>query len=121
MKFLYTWVHKNLEKNFIRESKLFYTYPTFFIKKKNEDYHIIQDYRQLNQFTVPDITLLSLITLLIEKLHGKTLFIKFNIQLGYHNIRIKDSDQYKAGFKTSEGQFKPIVIDFGLQNAPRTF
>jgi hypothetical protein len=90
--FLHTWVHKNLEKKFIRELKSPYACPMFFIKKKNGDYCIIQDYWQLNQFTVPDATPLPLITLLIEKLHGKTLFTKFDIQSGYHNIWIKDSD-----------------------------
>jgi hypothetical protein len=112
--FLCTWVHENLEKKFIRESKSPYTCSTFFIKKKNRDYHIIQDYWQLNQFTVPNAMPLPLIMSLIEKLHGKTLFTKFDIQSGYYNIWIKDSDQYKAGFKTSEGQFEPMVINFGL-------
>jgi reverse transcriptase-like protein len=121
MEFLCTWVHKNLEKNFIREFKSPYACPTFFIKKKNEDYCIIQDYRQLNQFTVPDATPLPLITLLIEKLHGKTLFTKFDIWSGYHNIQIKDDNQHKAGFKTPEGQFKPMVMNFGLWNASGTF
>jgi reverse transcriptase-like protein len=121
MEFLYTWIHENLQKKFIRESKSLYAYPTFFIKKKNGDYHIIQDYWQLNQFTVPDAMPLPLITLLIKKLHGKTLFTKFDIQSGYHNIQIKDSDQHKAGFKTLKGQFEPMVMNFGLQNAPGTF
>jgi hypothetical protein len=112
--FLYTWVHENLEKKFIRESKSPYTCPTFFIKKKNGDYCIIQDYWQLNQFMVPNAMPLPLITSLIEKLHGKTLFTKFDIQSGYHNIWIKDGDQHKAGFKTSEGQFKLMVMNFGL-------
>jgi hypothetical protein len=48
MKFLRTWVCENLQKKFIRESKSPYACLTFFIKKKNGDYHIIQDYRQLN-------------------------------------------------------------------------
>jgi reverse transcriptase-like protein len=121
MEFLCTWVCKNLEKKFIRESKLLYACLTFFIKKKNGDYCIIKDYQQLNQFTVLGATPLLLITLLIEKLHGKTLFTKFDIQSGYHNIRIKEGDQYKAGFKTSKGQFEPMVINFGLQNTLETF
>jgi hypothetical protein len=121
MEFLHTWVCENLQKKFIREFKLPYACPTFFIKKKNGDYCIIQDYQQLDQFTVPDATPLPLITSLIEKLHGKTQFTKFNIRSKYHNIRIKDSDQHKAGFKTSKGQFEPMVINFGLQNTLRTF
>jgi hypothetical protein len=84
--FLYTCVHENLKKNFIKESKLPYACPTFFIKKKNEDYYIIQDYWQLNQFTVLNAMPLPLITLLIEKLHEKTLFTKFDIWSEYYNI-----------------------------------
>jgi reverse transcriptase-like protein len=70
---------------------------------------------------VPDAMPLPLITSLIKKLHGKTLFTKFDIWSEYHNIWIKDGDQHKAGFKTSEGQFEPMVMNFGLWNAPGTF
>jgi hypothetical protein len=82
---------------------------------------VIQDYRELNKQTVPDTSPLPLIRPIIKKLHGRTLFTKFNIQWGYHNIRIKDGDQPKGAFKTPLGQYEPMVMNFGLRNTPATF
>jgi hypothetical protein len=44
-----------------------------------------------------------------------------DIRWGYNNIRIHDSDQWKAAFKTNRGLFEPMVMFFGLTNAPATF
>src|SRR6266699_6391837 len=77
--FLRDWIDENLQKNFICESKSPYASLTFLIKKKNGDYQVIQDYQTLNAWTIPDTSPLPLITPLIEKLHGRTLFTKFNI------------------------------------------
>jgi len=52
--FLKKWIDEELEKGFIRPSKSLYPSPTFLIKKKNNDYRVIQDYQQLNKYTVPD-------------------------------------------------------------------
>jgi hypothetical protein len=75
----------------------------------------------LNEFTIPDKHPLPLITNLIKQLHGKTLFTKFDIRMGYNNIRIADSDQEKAAFTTPLGQYEPMVMNFGLCNALATF
>ena len=47
--------------------------------------------------------------------------MKFDIQSGYNNIRIKEGDQWKAAFITSKGLFKPTIMSFGLLNSPTTF
>ena len=39
----------------------------------------------------------------------------------YNNIRIRDSDQWKAAFKTNRGLFEPTIIFFGMCNSPATF
>jgi hypothetical protein len=75
----------------------------------------------LNEFTIPDKHPLPLITNLIEQLYRKTLFTKFDIRMGYNNIRIAEGDQEKAMFTTPLGQYEPMVMNFGLCNAPATF
>jgi hypothetical protein len=84
--FLRKWLDKELNKGFIRPSKSPYPCPTFLIEKKNGDYCVVQDYKTLNNFTIPDKHPLSLITNLIEQLNGKVLFTKFDIRMGYNNI-----------------------------------
>ena len=119
--FLQKWIDEELEKGFIRPSKSPYPSPTFLIKKKNTDYRVVQDYRTLNKNTVPDKHPLPLIANLIDQLSGKNLFTKFDIRMGYNNIRIKEGDQEKAAFTTPLGQYEPMVMNFGLRNAPATF
>ncbi len=119
--FLRKWLDEEERKGYIRLSSSQYTCPTFLIKKKNGDYRVVQDYQTLNKYTVPDNTGPPLITDLIEQLHGKTLFTKFDIRMGYNNIRIKDGDQHKAAFTTPHGHYEPMVMNFGLRNAPGTF
>lgn len=120
-KFMRNWLTEELEKGFIRESKSPYPSLTFLIKKKNGDYRVVQDYRKLNSYTVLDKTPLPLISNIVEQLGGKTLFTKFDIRMGYNNIRIKEGDQEKAAFTTPLGQYEPMVMSFRLRNASGTF
>ena len=49
---LQTFITKNLGKGYICQLKSPYTFPFFFIKKKNGDLRLVQDYRKLNTLTV---------------------------------------------------------------------
>ena len=44
-----------------------------------------------------------------------------DIRWGFNNIQIKEGDEEKATFVTSEGLFEPTVMFFGLTNSPATF
>ena len=58
---------------------------------------------------------------IMEELADKKLFTKFDVHLGYYNIRIKEEDHWKAAFKTPFGLYHPNVMLFGLCNSPATF
>jgi hypothetical protein len=115
------FIDSNLRLQRIRWSKSLYASGFFFIKKKDGQYRPVQDYRNLNKWTIPNKYPLPLISDLIHNLLGKKWYTKFDVRWGYNNVRIKEGDEWKAAFKTSEGLFKPTVMFFGLTNSPATF
>ena len=79
------------------------------------------DYRKLNSITEPDRYPLYLIQELVDKVQNAKLFTKVDVRKGYNNIRVKEGDEHKAAFKTNMGLFEPVVMPFGLRNAPAVF
>jgi hypothetical protein len=118
---LKAYLEENLKKEYIYEGPLAFSSSLFFREKTDGGWCPIIDYRTLNSWTIPDVYPPTLIANILTKLSGKTLFSKFDIQWGYHNIRIREEDQWKAAFKTPRGLFIPRVMMFGLNNAPATF
>jgi RNase H-like domain found in reverse transcriptase/Reverse transcriptase (RNA-dependent DNA polymerase) len=115
------WIDDMLERGFISLSDSSYGSPTFTVTKKDGSQRVIQDFRELNKYTVKDITPLPNIKQAIEGLGDKVLFSKFDIQEGYNNIQIVPKDCWKMAFKTHRGLFEFNVMPFGLCNAPGTF
>jgi hypothetical protein len=70
---------------------------------------------------VPNKYPLPLISDLIHNLSGKKWYTKFDVCWGYNNVHIKEGDEWKAAFKTSEGLFEPTVMFFSLTNSPAMF
>jgi hypothetical protein len=116
------FLKENLQKGYIRPSKSSMASPFFFVSKKDSDaLHPCQDYQYLNDRTMKNIYPLPLISDLLDKLKGANIFTKLNIRWGYHNIRIKEGDEWKGAFKMNKGLFEPTVMFFGLCNSPATF
>jgi len=115
------FIEEYLCKGFIRVSNSPYASPFFFVKKKDGRQRPVQDYRQLNKYTVRNTYPLLLIKELIASLVNKQWFTKFDVRWGYNNVCIKEGDQWKAAFKTNRGLFKPTVMFFGLTNLSATF
>jgi Reverse transcriptase (RNA-dependent DNA polymerase) len=115
------WIDDMLERGFISLSDSNYGSPTFTVAKKDGSQRVVQDFRELNKYTVKDVTPLPDIKQAIEGLRDKVLFSKFDVREGYNNIQIVPEDRWKTAFKTHRGLFKFNVMPFGLCNAPGTF
>ena len=115
------FLQEHLTKGYIVPSKSPMASPVFFVKKKDGKLRLVQDYRKLNDITVKNQYPLPLATDIINKLRGAKIFTKFDVRWGYHNVRIKEGDEWKAAFITNRGLFEPHVMYFGLTNSPATF
>ena len=120
-KALQEFIKEQVAKGYIKPSKSPYAAPFFFIKKEDGKLRPIQDYRRLNEWTIKNRYPLPLISELISRVQGASLFTKFDIRWGYNNVRIKEGDEWKAAFITNQGLFEPRVMFFGLTNSPATF
>ena len=115
------FLEENIKKGYIVPSKSPMASPVFFVKKKDGKLRLIQDYRKLNDISIKNRYPLPLAADIINRLKEAKVFTKFDVRWGYHNVRIKDGDEWKAAFVTNRGLFEPKVMFFGLTNSPATF
>ena len=112
------FVAKNKRWGRITDSKSRWASQVFFIKKKDGSYRLIQDYRGVNKWMERELYPMLRIDLILDQLHGKTLFTALDIHNGYSNIRVRPEDQWKLAFKGPDGHYEPKVMFFGMSNAP---
>ena len=110
-----------LEKGFIRPSVSLWGAPVLFVKKKDGTLRLCVDYRQLNKMIVKNKYSLPRIDDLFDQLKGASVFLKIDLQSGYHQLRIKDTDVHKTTFTTRYGHYEFLVMPFGLTNALTAF
>ncbi len=74
------------------------------------------DYRHLNEITVKFRYPLPLVPAALEMLHSAKYFTKLDLRNAYNLIRIREGDEWKTAFSTTNGHYEYLIMPFGLVN-----
>ena len=118
---LKTYIKINLANGFIRPSKSPTGAPIFFDWKPDGSLRFCVDYWGLNNITIKNRYLLFLIGESLDRFGQARRFTQLDLTNAYHQMRIREGDEWKTAFRTRYGHFEYQVMPFGLSNAPATF
>ena len=114
---------KLLDANIIAPSNSVYSSPSFLIKKKDQSYRFVLDYRKLNAITVPQFFPLPTLDHCLD-LVGQEQPIFFSVcdqKSGYYSIKMDPDSADKTSFSTRSGHYKFLRMPMGLSGATSTY
>ncbi|CAM4874461.1 unnamed protein product [Rotaria socialis] len=119
---MYQFIQEFLQAGLISESNSPYAAPAILVKKKDNSYRFVVDYKRLNAITIKDSFPLPNMEDTIFKLgKGFSYFSKFDLKSGFYQIPINEADKMKTAFITPFGLYQFNVLPMGLRNSPPTF
>ena len=110
-----------LDNGFIRVSNSPAAAPVIFVKKPGGGLRFCVDYRRLNEISWKDSHPIPCIDETLRTIAAAKYISKVDVIFAFHQIRIKNGDEWKTAFNTHFGLYEWLVTPFGLTGASTTF
>ena len=110
-------INKMLDAGVISPSTSAYAAPCLVVLKKSGKPRLVIDYRELNKKIIPVSYPMPNIDQCLQVLGGNKIFSSLDLQSGYHQIEVKQTDRHKLGFTTGRGLFQFNRTPFGLMSS----
>lgn len=120
-------IQKLLDEGIIEKSYSPYNSPLWTVSKKGVDENgkpkrrMVIDFQKLNAQTVTDRYPIPDINMTIQNLGNAKFFSTIDLESGFHQISIKESDREKTAFSVNHAKYHFKRMPFGLKNAPSIF
>jgi hypothetical protein len=95
--------------------------PLLMVKKKDNTWRLVTDYRKLNDAAIKDAGEVPIIQDLIDRTCGSTIFSTMDCRSGFWQWSIDRDSIDKTGFSTPFGSFCYVVCPMGFTNAAQGF
>lgn len=106
-------VQEMLSQGLIRHSHSPFSSPVLLVRKKDGGYRFCVDFCHLNALTLKSKYPVPVFDQLMDELAHARWFSTLDLWAGFHQILLKEGEEYKTEFQTHVGQYEFRVMAFG--------
>ena len=110
-----------LSQGLILHSHSSFSSPVLLVRKKDGGYRFCVDFRHLNALTLKSKFPVPVFDQLMDELAHARWFSTLDLRASFHQILLREGEEFKTAFQTHLGQYEFRVMAFGLTGAPGTF